>query len=177
MLQDEPSNEANRDSAQPGLIEHLSSSVNGNGNSEVYFPVAAEPRHQPPIYPFFNADSSRLYPEWSVPEPVAVPHRANGFWGSSWSQPLYTPATQAAYPQALPTPVHLQGPAAGISDAQTASQPMEAVPLQPVQASDRQPAASQLPGAEPASAQSPPQSPLHDCIQSNRIIPLLAKSP
>ena len=164
VLQDKSSNEANQDSAQPGRTEQLTSSANGNGNSEVHFPVAAQPRHQPPIYPFFNANSSRLYPEWSVPEPVAVPHRANGFWGSSWSQPQYKPATQAAHTQALPTPVHLQSPAAGISGAQTLSQPLEAAPLQCVQASDTQPAASQLPAAEPASTQHPPLSLLHDVV-------------
>lgn len=173
VLQDaagETSNETNQDSAQPGLVERFTSSANGNGNSQVHIPATAHPRHQPPIYPFFNTNSSRLYPEWSLPEPVAAPHRANGFWGSSWCQSQYAPATQAALKQALPEPVQLQGPTTGISDAQTASPPLEAAPLQPVQASDIQPpasqlsAASQLPAAEPASARPQHQSPLHDVV-------------
>ena len=99
-----------------------------------------------------------------MPEPVAVPHRPNGFWGSSWSQPQNSPTKQAALTQALPEPIHLQGSATGTSDAQTASWPLEAVPLHPVQASDTQPASSQLPAADPASAQPLLQSPQHDVV-------------
>jgi len=33
-----------------------------------------------------SADSARLFPEWSVPEPVAVPHSVNGMWGPAWLQ-------------------------------------------------------------------------------------------
>ena len=156
--------DADQDSAQPGLSEQMTSSANGNGNSKVHISASAQPRHQPPIYPFFDANSSRLYPEWSVPEPVAAPQRANGFWGSSWSQPQSTPATQAALTQGLPEPVHLQASAVGISDAQTAFRPLEALPPQLVQASDTQPAGSQLPAADPASAQPQPHSPLRDVV-------------
>ena len=33
-----------------------------------------------------SADNARLFPEWSVPEPVAVPHGVNGMWGPAWLQ-------------------------------------------------------------------------------------------
>ena len=163
MLQDsgEPSNGANQASAQPGLSIQFTASANGNGNSQAQFPAVA---HQAPIYQFFDAHSSRLYPEWSVPEPVAVPHRSNGFWGSSWSQPQQT---QAAPPPALLDPVHLQGPAsAGIYDAQTVPHPLQAASLQPVLALEAhtQPGALQLPPAASASAQPPPHSPLHNLV-------------
>ena len=162
LLQDsgEPFKETSQDSTQPGLPEQpLATST---GNSDIRFHAATQPRHQLPSYPFFNANSSRLYPEWSVPEPVAVPRRANGFWGSSWSQPQHVPATQAAHAQSLPEMVHFQGSALDIPDERTVSGLLEAAPFQSLQYIDTQPvtapqaAAEQSQAAQPASARPPP---------------------
>ena len=41
-----------------------------------------------------SADSARLFPEWSVPEPVAVPYSVNGMWGPAWLQQQEAAAQQ-----------------------------------------------------------------------------------
>lgn len=63
-------------------------SINGNGNSLHHGTDSRDvSKKQFPAYPFFNADSARLYPEWSLPEPVAVPRAVNGaLWDSPWLQ-------------------------------------------------------------------------------------------
>ena len=62
-------------------------SINGNGNSLHHATNSRDSKQHFPAYPFFNADSARLYPEWSLPEPVAVPRAVNGaLWDSPWLQ-------------------------------------------------------------------------------------------
>lgn len=41
-----------------------------------------------------SADSARLFPEWSVPEPVAVPQSVNGMWDPAWLQQQEAAAQQ-----------------------------------------------------------------------------------
>lgn len=145
-LQDavEPSKEASQDNTQAGFAEQSRTTANGNG-SGIGLHAATQPRQQLPVYPFFNAHSSRVYPEWSVPEPVALPRRANGFWGASWSQPQDASATQAAAAdaQASPEPVQVQSPAVGISDTQTTPGLLQTGPFQPAQTSDLPPTTTQ----------------------------------
>ncbi|KAL3157908.1 hypothetical protein ABBQ32_012315 [Trebouxia sp. C0010 RCD-2024] len=167
MLQDavEPSKAASQGGAQSELAEQSTAHANGNSNSDIGLHAATQSRQQLPIHPLFNANSSRVYPEWSVPEPVALPRRANGFWGSSWSQPLVAEATQAAatHAQALPEPAQFHSPALGIPDTQiTKSESLEGAPFQPAQTPDvphapTQSAADQLQTVETMPAQ---QSPL-----------------
>ena len=104
LLQDasESSLEGNQDSTQPELPTHLTATTTGNGLSHSH--ANMQVRHLP-SYPIFSTDSSRLFPEWSVPVPVGVPRGANGLLRSAWSQQQDVPASQEAQLQEA-APVH-----------------------------------------------------------------------
>ena len=58
-----------------------------------------------------SADSARLFPEWSVPEPVAVPHGVNGMWGPAWLQQQEAAAQQPQHSMQLVSAQQHQLPA------------------------------------------------------------------
>ena len=171
LLQDasESSLEGNRDSAQPEHTTHFTATTNGNGLSHHH--ASTQLRHDLPSYPLFSTNSSRLFPEWSVPEPVGVPHGANGFWGSSWSQQQDVPTPQGAQLQFLPNTLQLHAPVTDISHAQMADAQQKAAPLQDARASTTQPAnvspaavSQQLQGPQPVTVQAAPLSSRDQCL-------------
>ena len=102
-------------------------SINGNGNSLNHGTDSKDAsKQQFPAYPFFNADSARLYPEWSLPEPVAVPRAVNGArWDSPWlqQQDHHHPLPQHA------NPVDVNAEIVHAVDAPTASASYQHEPL------------------------------------------------
>lgn len=89
-----------QDTAEPGPAGQPTAVTNGNGSHlqhsfQAYTSFNAENARMYPEWSVpepvavprrVSADNARLFPEWSVPEPVAVPHGVNGMWGPAWLQ-------------------------------------------------------------------------------------------
>ena len=90
--------------------------TNGNGSAM---------QHHNPTYTSFNADSAKLYPEWGVPEPVAVPRSI-------------TANTARLYPEwGMPEPVAVPHTAQAVwGSARSHQQDAAAQQLQPVAAAE-----------------------------------------
>lgn len=65
-----------------------------------------------------SADNARLFPEWSVPEPVAVPHGVNGMWGPAWLQQQEPDAQQPQQSMQLVSAQQHKLPVTAALDAQ-----------------------------------------------------------
>ena len=130
--------------------------TNGNGNSLQRHEGHAEPaRHQFPAYPSYSADNSRLYPEWSLPEPVAVPRSVTA--DSSRLYPEWSLPEPVAVPRGLngswaPSWSQHQGADTEQPQPQTTTQPI--APHMPSAAQTGRPQQEQLKAAQPQMPQS-----------------------
>ena len=126
--------------------------VSGNGNSSQLH-EGQSVKHQPPSYPFFSADNARMYPEWSLPEPVAVPHNVNGLWGPSWlQQPEAAPQQAQAQRTTEPAEAYMPPIASALASQPQAEREEAAQPQMP------QPVCTLLPEAQHAAADTQPTS-------------------
>ncbi|DBB09698.1 TPA: hypothetical protein ACH3X3_001341 [Trebouxia sp. C0006] len=97
-----------QDTAEAGPAAQPTAVTNGNGSHlqhsfHAYTSFNAENARMYPEWSLpepvavprpVSADSARLFPEWSVPEPVAVPYSVNGMWGPAWLQQQEAAAQQ-----------------------------------------------------------------------------------
>ena len=120
--------------------------ISSNGNSSQLH-EGQSVKHQLPSYPFFSADNARMYPEWSLPEPVAVPHNVNGLWGPSWLQQPEAASQQAqAQRTTEPAEAHMPPFASALASQPQAEREEAAQPQMP------QPVYTLLPEAQHAAA-------------------------
>lgn len=89
-----------QDTAEAGPAAQPTAVTNGNGSHrqhifQAYTSFSADNARMYPEWSLpepvavprpVSADNARLFPEWSVPEPVAVLHGVNRMWGPAWLQ-------------------------------------------------------------------------------------------
>jgi len=121
-----------QDTAEAGPAAQPTAVTNGNGSHlqhsfHAYTSFNAENARMYPEWSLpepvavprpVSADSARLFPEWSVPEPVAVPYSVNGMWGPAWLQQQEAAAQQPQQSMQLGTAQQHQLPVTAALHAQ-----------------------------------------------------------